>query len=120
MIQFGVVKVWSAMLWYYELYDEYNSRHKSNFFFPCGCHGNYPRISESLQLSHCCLSVMCFELISMIIIVKSLIPKLKCLLSRIAVVFAQFIEAKCWVENEDVVGAAPTGDAPTTSDWSTI
>ena len=26
----------------------------------------------------------------------------------------------CWVENEDVVGAAPTGDAPTTSEWSTI
>ena len=25
-----------------------------------------------------------------------------------------------WVENEDVVGAAPTGDAPTTSEWSII
>ena len=25
-------------------------------------------------------------------------------------VFAQFIEAKCWVENEDVVGAASKGD----------
>ena len=24
------------------------------------------------------------------------------------------------VENEDVVGAAPTGDAPTTSKWSTV
>ena len=24
------------------------------------------------------------------------------------------------VDNEDVVGAAPTGDAPTTSEWSTI
>ena len=24
------------------------------------------------------------------------------------------------VENEDVVGAAPTGDAPTTCEWSTI
>ena len=23
-----------------------------------------------------------------------------------------------YVENEDVVGAAPTGDAPTTSEWS--
>ena len=34
--------------------------------------------------------------------------------------FAQYIEAKCLVENEDVVGAAPTGDAPTTSEWSTI
>ena len=33
---------------------------------------------------------------------------------------AQSIEARCWVENEDVVGAAPTGDAPTTSEWSTI
>ena len=26
------------------------------------------------------------------------------------------IEARCSVENEDVVGAAPTGDAPTTSE----
>ena len=25
-----------------------------------------------------------------------------------------------WVKYEDVVGAAPTGDAPTTSEWSTI
>ena len=48
------------------------------------------------------------------------IPKLKCFSSRLAVVFAQYIEAKCSVENEDVVGAAPTGDAPTTSEWSTI
>ena len=38
----------------------------------------------------------------------------------LAVVFAQSIEAMCWVENEDVVGAAPTGDAPTTSELSTI
>ena len=36
------------------------------------------------------------------------------------VVFVQYIEAKCWAENEDVVGAAPTGDAPTTSEWSKI
>ena len=35
-------------------------------------------------------------------------------------VFVQSIEAGCQVENEDVVGAAPTGDAPTTSEWSTI
>ena len=35
-------------------------------------------------------------------------------------VFAQSIEARCLVENEDVVGAAPTGDAPTTSELSTI
>ena len=32
----------------------------------------------------------------------------------------QSIEARCEVENEDVVGAAPAGDAPTTSEWSTI
>ena len=48
------------------------------------------------------------------------IPKLKCFSSRLAVVFAQSIEARCWVENKDVVGAAPTGDTPTTSEWSTI
>ena len=33
---------------------------------------------------------------------------------------AQSNENRCWVENEDVVRAAPTGDAPTTSEWSTI
>ena len=47
-------------------------------------------------------------------------PKLKCLLSHIAVVFAQAIEARCQVENEDVVGSASTGDAPNTSDSWTI
>ena len=36
------------------------------------------------------------------------------------VVFAQSIEAECQADNEDVVGAAPTGDAPTTSEWSWI
>ena len=40
--------------------------------------------------------------------------------SRHAVVFVQYIKARCRVENEDVVGAAPTGDASTTSEWSTI
>ena len=35
-------------------------------------------------------------------------------------VFAESLEARCQVENEDVVGAAPTGDAPTTSERSTI
>ena len=48
------------------------------------------------------------------------IPKLKCVLPRLASAFAQSIEARCCVENEDVVGAAPTGDAPTTSEWSSI
>ena len=36
-----------------------------------------------------------------------------------SIVFAQSIEAMCYVENEDVVGAAPTGNALTTSEWST-
>ena len=48
------------------------------------------------------------------------IPKHKFSSSCLAVVFAQSIEARCYVENEDVVGAAPTGDAPTTSESSTI
>ena len=34
--------------------------------------------------------------------------------------FAQSIEARYLIENEIVVGAAPTGDAPITSEWSTI
>ena len=45
------------------------------------------------------------------------IPKLKRFSS---VVCAQSIEARCQVENEDVAGAAPTDDAPTTSEWPTI
>ena len=40
--------------------------------------------------------------------------------SRLAVVCVQSTEAKCLVDNEDVAGAAPTGDAPTTSELSTI
>ena len=36
------------------------------------------------------------------------------------IVSTQSIEAKCYVENEDAVAEAPTGDAPTTSEWSTI
>ena len=37
------------------------------------------------------------------------------------VVITQFIEAQLFsVENEDVVGTAPTGDAPTTSELPTI
>ena len=46
--------------------------------------------------------------------------KLRWFSSRLAVVCAQSTEAKCLVDNEDVVGAAPTGDAPTTSELSTI
>ena len=46
------------------------------------------------------------------------IPKFKCFSSRLAAVFAQSTEARCSVENEDVVGAALTGAAPTTSEWS--
>ena len=30
--------------------------------------------------------------------------------------FKLSIEARCWVENEDVVEVAPTGSAPTTSE----
>ena len=49
------------------------------------------------------------------------IQTMKCFSSWLPVVFAHYIEAKCWVENEDVVGAKPTGNAPTTShEWSTI
>ena len=47
-------------------------------------------------------------------------PELTFFSSRLAVVSDQYIEAKCHVKHEDVVGAAPTGDAPTTSELSTI
>ena len=41
-------------------------------------------------------------------------------LFRPAVVFVQSVEARFWIENEDLVGAVHTGNAPTTSEWSTI
>ena len=47
-------------------------------------------------------------------------PTLNYFSPRIAVVFAHSIEARCQVENEDVVGAALAGHAPTTSEFSTI
>ena len=40
--------------------------------------------------------------------------------SPLSLQFSSHNILKCSVENEDVVGAAPTGDAPTTSEWSTI
>ena len=40
--------------------------------------------------------------------------------SRLVVGFAQSIEARYLVDNEDVVGAAKTGNAQTTPGWSTI
>ena len=46
-------------------------------------------------------------------------PKLKWFSSHLAVVFFPNHWTRCLVENEDVVGVAPTGDAPTTSEWST-
>ena len=46
------------------------------------------------------------------------IPKLECFWSCLAVVFAQNIEARCYVKNEDVVRGTLTGDAPTSSEWS--
>ena len=48
------------------------------------------------------------------------IPKFKWFLSLLAIVCAQSIEAGCKFGNEDVVGAAPTGDAPTTSECTAI
>ena len=48
------------------------------------------------------------------------IPTLKIVLYCLAAIFAESLEARCLVDHSDVVGAAPTGDATTTSEWSTI
>ena len=45
-----------------------------------------------------------------------LIPHFKYLSSRFADVFVQSIEGRCWVDSEDVVGAATTGDTPIASE----
>ena len=47
------------------------------------------------------------------------IQTFKCFLSHLAVVIAQSTEARCLVENEDVVGAALAGDAPNKFEWKT-
>ena len=47
------------------------------------------------------------------------ISRTKSQILKDATVFAESLEARCQVENENVDGAAPTGDAPTTSEWST-
>ena len=54
------------------------------------------------------------------VILGALNPQLKCFSSRLALVAVHDIKARCQVENEDVLEAAPTDDAPTTSEWSTI
>ena len=48
------------------------------------------------------------------------IATLKCFSSRLAVGYAQSIEARYQVKTEDVVGAALKDDASTASEWSTI
>ena len=45
------------------------------------------------------------------------IPKLKCFFSCLAVIIAQPTDARCEIKNDYVVGAGPTGNAPTTSEW---
>ena len=74
-------------------------------------------IVQGLEWDICPSSLM-YRKISNVSRTKS--QKLKCFSCRLVVVFVQYIEAKCYVENEDVVGAALTGAAPTTSEWSTI
>ena len=64
---------------------------------------------DSLYQSYCQISIKLHQ-----------IPKLQFFSSHLAVVFALSIEARCELENEDIFGAAPPGDAPTTSEWSTI
>ena len=48
------------------------------------------------------------------------IPTLERISNCLAVVFAESLEARGQAENEYAVVEAPTGDAPTTSEWSTI
>ena len=52
--------------------------------------------------------------------ISNINPKLQWFSDRFAVVSTQYIEVRYLVENEDVVGAAPTCEAPTASEWSTI
>ena len=66
------------------------------------------------------ISKMIFNLPSSLYYKTHQIPILKRFLYRLAAFFAESLEARCQVENEDVVGAAPTGDAPTTSECSTF
>ena len=66
-------------------------------------------LDGNIAVQHCCEASDLGRIKSQIL----------CYLPRLAQSI-DMIEARCWVENEDVVGAAPTGAAPTTSEWSTI
>ena len=72
----------------------------------------YRMVADNLVIQRMFRIFMCqhsksYHQISNISCTKS--PKLRCVLFRLTVVFVQYIEAWCWVQNEDVSGAAPTG-----------
>ena len=75
-------------------------------------------IHENLQLSRWRRPSWCVSGFSQRNVPSNLyqIPKLECFSSHLAVVVAQSIDARCSVKNKYVVGAAPTGDAPTASE----
>ena len=70
--------------------------------------------------SRCEKQVVLFVLPSSLQYKPHRIPTLKRFLYCLTAAFVESLEARYQVEYEDVVGAAPTGDAPTTSEWSTI
>ena len=88
------------------------------------CHGissNNHIWSRQVPIHHVHLHFCLAGHVLSILIYKTLqIPTLQRFSYCLAAFFAKSLEAKCQVENEDVVGAAPAGDAPTTSEWSTM
>ena len=78
-----------------------------------------PKISMTSQTGHICehrFPTIPNETLRNVYYKSHQITKLKWFSSRLAVWFAQFLEARCSSENEDVV----VGAAPTTSQWSKI
>ena len=87
-----------CLVWHYSAQSEPAELDQSALWDPCPCGSNYVSTPSNLLYK------------------THQIPNFKCFLSRLAFVFSRSIEARCYADNEDVVGAAPTGDAPTISE----
>ena len=84
------------------------------------CYYDCSRASDTTLKNFNKLISQIYQLVSNLQYDLHWILKLKCFSSRLAIVFAQPIEARRSIQNQDIVEASPTGDGPTTSEWWTI
>ena len=78
------------------------------------------RLQRNLISEYCSIWLSPHEGYRQVSNIRRTIPQHSRFSYCLAAFFAESLEARCQVENEHVVGAALTGDAPTSSEWSTI